>query len=186
MSSTQSENSVIAKTFGLAQQTSIVAIFGLLFAVPGLVALHFLAPFAIGFYLIAMTATIAHLQLKALNSKEDMEMEEASELSGARAALFLTILLLVAFAGVTMKLLASTALALFAFSLGNDAVLAVLLAIVFPVFDREIADKRWYTSIAGISGIGLLLVIISILRGIATVNDISSESLRSISNRLIV
>lgn len=182
-----SEQSTIASLLRLIQRTSLVVIFGILFGIPGLVVLYVFAPSATGFYLIAMTATIAHVELKALNTDDRLEVDEdISQLNGWEAVIFTSVLVLTAAAGITMKLLTATGLALIAFHIGQDAILAITLAIVVPILDRELADEKWYLSIGGLSGIGTMLLIGSALAAAGTIDRVSRDSLRNTSDRLLV
>lgn len=160
------------------QRTSTVTLAGGLFSIPAVFLVSFTVPNAVGFTIIATTGLITHTILRSLDPNTTPEIDtDLSSLDTIQIYLFISLIFTSAITGITIKLLVATGLAIL-FSGITGSIIAIFVAVIFPVFDRKLSSIKWFLSVSALSAVFIVYIAAFLLKPLDIVNDISSSSIK--------
>lgn len=165
MNEQNAERGYAQRAWELIQRGSTHAVAAGLFALPGFILTYLFVRSLAGFYLIGAVAMAAHATLRSLDADagEDSEID-FSDYNQQQVFLFVSLIMAGAFVGVTAKLLVGMGIAAAVLSSTSDPALAITMAAIVPVLDRQMAEIDYKLSISSLSGVAVVSVLATALQ----------------------
>ena len=177
--SPQSESD--SRSLGVLQTLSASAIAGVIFAVPAFLIVFSLRPDLVGFYLIATAGLITHISLLSIDANREKPDIDVSELSQRERIVYALLMFIAAVVGVTVRLGAATVLAMI---LTDVATIGIIVAALYPVFERQMADVVPQVTPSVFITLAVMYLLVGGLNMISLIGGTSAETITKNTRRL--